>query len=251
METSNNIIVCFKIFLLQFSLQTFYIMNGYYCRYSSCTKKFANSQIRSRHEKKCNYKPASKTNKTTLPTTPQEKLKITLEESRYTTPQVKLQLKIKQEPRCILVDMLAAKNNNTAIVKEQAIDEKYLRKSTYKTNMFMEDEKYFNSLSKLENELSKYILPRNSNDSIENSKPGSELIKYTPDTNNCLEYDGEQSKQSHNHLEEGDSEQFKRFAENELYCASLVTTIDRLDPKKQRLAKIRIQQLLFELEYDL
>jgi hypothetical protein len=38
--------------------------------------------------------------------------------------------------------------------------------------------------------------------------------------------------------------------EDSLYCLSLVDSIKQLDPRKKRIAKIKIQKLLFDLEFD-
>ena len=39
------------------------------------------------------------------------------------------------------------------------------------------------------------------------------------------------------------------FDEDFLYCRSLVPTLKRLPPRQNRIAKIKISQLLFELEF--
>ena len=38
--------------------------------------------------------------------------------------------------------------------------------------------------------------------------------------------------------------------ENQLFCTSLAETLDRLDWRKQRIAKIKFQAILYDLEYD-
>ena len=59
------------------------------------------------------------------------------------------------------------------------------------------------------------------------------LMKQLPDTDNDIK----------KLLTESDSEDF-------LYCKSLVAMLEMFPLKKKRLAKIRISQLLYELQFD-
>lgn len=84
-----------------------------------------------------------------------------------------------------------------------------------------------------------------------------EETKHHKQSNSLSEMEQEQNQ--HQHTNNNIVHQVREYStklpttersESELFCASLVATFERLDRKKRQLAKIRMQQLLFELEFD-
>lgn len=276
-------------------------INGFYCRHTSCTKKFVNSQSRSRHEKNCQYRSSTESEPTKVqhnnfcakPKIKQlsvdsaqlfyHRVNSSVRQTRYSDIDMEAmsrggkyaiqELKLQHNLSKSNDEMLWNSKNKNLLRQGKIEREDHIVQPSSANDYNVVQESANEEHDCADEELSGlpdiYISSPTSgclpsvNDQDETASITSECTVTDDDTtteyelpNDALEDEGgsmkdeEEEDDIHSH-----SYRCKLYTpcvkrENELFCISLVDTLDRLESRKQRLAKVKIQQVLYDLEYN-
>ena len=261
-------------------------VSGFYCRHDSCTKKFVNKLSRAGHESNCQYrKGSSKSSKGKKQEVkkqevkkqevkePTNVLKPTFDPSSNlykVDPKVKSKygdvifgrpakngnlhaIVINDHPNvsyCIVEPATPEKPASPSSSSSSGIDSQSQESKTSRDNGIWSDEYS-------DNDVSVTTLSKKSQTSLplKSESTGTESIN---DDSLKEQYEQEGKTVKVDKSEDEDEEEqhsckvcrncTKR--ENQLFCTSLAETLDRLDWRKQRIAKIKFQEILYDLEYD-
>ena len=262
-------------------------INGFYCRLSSCTKKFVNSQSRSRHEKTCQYR----TEESKVKPSKQRIIKPVFDDhselykciDSNAAPtyqdvdfrhadnsngihEILLEEKKISPSSTALHEGASTRNKSSLPIPRELQEVNPIRRPSSSLDTSFEDEILNNDDTLPE----MYVIPHNC------VSPEVSLYEESINSDYSLTEDPTESQQlgikkkhsseiedelsKYSQVQDNEEEQQHSYRcthypkcikrENELFCASLVDTLDRLDSRKQRLAKVKFQQILYDLEYN-